>query len=710
MATTRRFLGVSTRPAAKTKPRGDINRSGSNRDEIAWACIPGLYAVGYLANWGLTQYGSLGLWLLTLGCMAAATGLVGWRLWLMTNPRDRHAREDISTTFTAAGVGVMGTTLFARSLVWAVPYAVFAVAVVLVYVARESRRVKGDGRDDRPAGVDMTSLGLAEGTVIKPDPKDMQTLHVQHADGQDTSHVRVILAALESRAKLAPGSLMARVGRHRGHTIIQRVDTTTLDGPVPWPGPSRPGGSIAEPLRVGKWADGDPVESTWREHSLTMGVTGSGKTSSGALVKVTEMLTRRDVVILWCDPIKGVQSAGPVAPGVAWAATTEPEARAMVAALIRSIPARTAALAALRDAKHPKKGYTKWEPDAHAIHGIPAVYVQFEEASWLVDHGALVKVAERARSAGIWFDMSLQRAQNERMDTNVRSQLTRRICFGVMDADDAGFCLGTRVLEAGASPESWEDRQPGMSIMQARDVPDRKAAMPMRWFMATRDGKAEDLTVLEEVVTGHVHVRAHLDDVTTQAFGPAYQAWLQARDSDPDLAVARPVPTSSPGHEEVDLSGVDDLDTEPIDGDEDPMPLPVTEGVDLTGIDPGADDQDTSADDVDLGDLTGSRLSTEERNERFRRMLADRWARGLTVVSQTELSNEWHEVEGGGGKPWPYMRLNRLARIGGPGGSPLVARDEQEPSLWHVNSDPAEWTPEAVTVTGSDVPQPGDDD
>lgn len=711
--TRTRVKTVSNQAPKTVKVKGgrglDINRSGSSRDEIAWVSLAAVYIAGWIAHTVLVRVGAWWHWVLVVACIVAATALLVWRIWELMGPRRRVERENVTAAFAAAGIGATGTVLFAESVAWAIAYWVVGVSVVVVFNFQESRRVKGAGQDAHQApGVDLSSVGIAPGTVLERDRTDPDKVHVHHADGQDTRDIRAAVPKLESMAKLKPGTLVASVGDHRGHTVIRKVDTTALDMPVVWPGPSRPGGSITEPLSVGMWPDRSLVESVWREHSMTMGTTGAGKTVH-ALAKVTEMLTRRDVVVLWCDPVKGVQSAGPVAGGVAWAAKDMQDAKAMVAGVLRAIPARTEALG--------KIGLTKWSSDAFDMIGMPLVYIQFEEAAWLVDHGALVKVAERARSAGVYFDMSLQRASFSRMDTDVRANLTRRTCFGVMDPADAQFCLQDYVLDGGADPSLWADRQPGKAYMSARDIPDSKVSSPWRGWMPSRDdGKTEDQTVLADVVAQHAAIRSGMDTVTSDALGPAYVAAVSSGHA---LAPARPAIVASvvvtpvtnahgsdhdKGDSDADLDMTDvdttgiDLDmtglTDPADGDQ-------TGDDDVTNLDPYADaqDDDDSADGVDLGDLGASKLSTTERNERFREMLAARWRAGKPLASQAELSREWHDIPGGGGRPWVYYRLDRMETVSA---GRWVSRDEQDPQWWHINSDPATWPENATDVTDGD--------
>jgi hypothetical protein len=704
MSTRPRPLSVSVRSPKK----GDLNKSGSTRDEIAWLCLPGIYLAGLAAHGTLEKYGSTSEWVLTVVCILAATSLVAWRIWVLMGPRRKVERENVTGVFAAAGVGAALSVLLADEIAWAIVYLISGVAAAVIFNAQESKRVKGTGEDTHVVkGVDPEALGLAAGTTVRPAGKDSQEVVIDHKDGQTVSDVRSQLERWESLFKLRPGTLIARIGKHRGQTIIRPVDTTRLDATMPFEPPAPPVGfsgalSIADPIRVGTYADGTPAETVFAGHELVMGTTGSGK-SIRDLVKATRMMTRRDVCVLWCDPIAGPQSAAPIIDGVAWPAVDDKDAKAMVAGILRAVPARIADLASHR--------MTKWEPRAFTRHGIPKVFVQFEEAAWLVDNGALVKIAEQARKAGIEFCMSLQRASHGRMDTDVRANLIRRTCFWVLDIADAGFCLPDHVIDAGARPDAWMGK-PGMHIMSAPDVPESRWAMPIRGDLPTRDGDTEDLTVLTEVVRAHAHVRAQLDPVMVTALGPAYQNWLGRRDqvladmaSGDDDQMDMPTATApvTSRRDQVTVSTVTtdqsghDQDSDDLDmaGDDmEDLPMPMLDGIDLTGVDPDRDDQDTSADDVDLGDLTASRLSTAERNERFRRMLIERHDGGQSSVSQTELSTVWHSIPGGGGRPWPYMRLARLADLG------LMAQDEQDPVWWHFVSAPATW--DAGATTGGD--------
>ncbi|MBW5487219.1 sporulation protein SsgA, partial [Streptomyces bambusae] len=94
----------------------------------------------------------------------------------------------------------------------------------------------------------------------------------------------------------------------RGDLVI--VPEDMLAEVVEWEGPSNLGGSIAEPLVIGRyddgaplllWLPGDPDAGRNSTHVLIAGGTGSGKGDT-ALNVLTEILSRKDVIVAFSDP------------------------------------------------------------------------------------------------------------------------------------------------------------------------------------------------------------------------------------------------------------------------------------------------------------------------------------------------------------------------------------------------------------------------
>src|SRR5690606_15948717 len=115
-----------------------------------------------------------------------------------------------------------------------------------------------------------------------------------------------------------------------------------------WPGPSRPGASVADPIRIGLWQDLDPVEYGIVGHHLqVMGMTGSGKSVGGAWNVLGELITRRDVAVFAADVTKGRQTLGPLAASLHRFETTREGARAMLRDLAARVKQRTDRLSAM---------------------------------------------------------------------------------------------------------------------------------------------------------------------------------------------------------------------------------------------------------------------------------------------------------------------------------------------------------------------------
>jgi hypothetical protein len=85
--------------------------------------------------------------------------------------------------------------------------------------------------------------------------------------------------------------------------------------------------------------------------------------------------------------------------------------------------------------------------------------------------------------------MSLQRSDYSQMPTLARGQLAN-MCFGVANGHDASFGLSDAQDDAGARPELWSNKQPGMAYLDAPSIPGERIAMPLRTFEWGKDGKA----------------------------------------------------------------------------------------------------------------------------------------------------------------------------------------------------------------------------
>ncbi|MFE6173720.1 plasmid transfer protein TraB [Streptomyces sp. NPDC056464] len=315
----------------------------------------------------------------------------------------------------------------------------------------------------------------------------------------------------------------------RGELVI--VPEDMLAEVVEWEGPSNLGGSIADPLVIGRyddgsllvmWLPGDPEAGRNSTHGLVAGQSGSGK-GDAALNLLTEILSRRDVIVWFSDP-KAFQDFGTLLPGLDWAVEGGTSTEVMVAAVEAVIPARTRWLGA--------HGYRQWVPAAaqqqnnpeHTCRadgsacgcaGMPFLVAWFEEAAntlRALGDDAFTGIAQEARSAGISLIVSLQRPSYDQMSTSTRASLPSVIALGC-DARDEGFVLPDEVLAAGAHPGAWANRRPGYCYVVSPGIPEDRYASPGR----TRRFTQRAVPVMELLATWAQRNGATADPVTAGA-------------------------------------------------------------------------------------------------------------------------------------------------------------------------------------------------
>jgi hypothetical protein len=347
---------------------------------------------------------------------------------------------------------------------------------------------------------------------------------------------------LESAGEFPPGTL----------TVTHNIDNASLADviisdprlirtPIPYPGPSFPHASIAEPLAIGLYQDGTECEVRLTEVQMqVMGMTGSGKSLGGCWSALSEIITRDDVVVWAADITKGDQTLGPLRGALARIETSTQGAKEMLADVNAIIKPRTNYLAS--------KGLGKWRKGC----GLQYMVIWLEEAPDIIEslgeHGEemWIRSVKAARSAGITFVVSLQRADFTQMPTIARGQMAKW-CFGVADTHEASFGLSDVQSSHDCEPELWGSRQPGMSYIDAPSIPDERLSMPMRtWFF----GEDSDLISAH---AAHFPARVELDQTTAAALGNGATSNVPAEDEDD-------VVTQYAGSEDDDDMKVDDAE------------------------------------------------------------------------------------------------------------------------------------------------------
>ncbi|SEN87093.1 DNA translocase FtsK [Nonomuraea pusilla] len=282
---------------------------------------------------------------------------------------------------------------------------------------------------------------------------------------------------VESGIGLPPGSITTALDPDDASMAKVTIsDPRVMKRPIPWPGPSRPGASVAEPFRLALWQDLDELRYTIVGHHLQMmGMTGAGKGFGGAWNYLAEFISRVDGAVFAGDITKGEQTLGPLRPALHRFETTPAGVKKMLSELQAQVKPRTDYLAS--------KGLAKWKPGC----GLTYWLIWLEEFPDIFDcltdkeQEAFLSMLKAIRSAGGTIVMSLQRSDYTQMPTLARGQLAK-MCFGVENSADASFGLSERQQDAGCRPELWTNAQPGMAYLDAPSIEEGRFAMPMRTF------------------------------------------------------------------------------------------------------------------------------------------------------------------------------------------------------------------------------------
>jgi HNH endonuclease len=330
---------------------------------------------------------------------------------------------------------------------------------------------------------------------------------------------------MESAMEIPPGTITITPDEDdASQAHITLSDPRVLRKPIPWPGAGHPGRSIAEPLGVGTWQDGEPVEWPILDtHGQVMGMTGSGKSFGACWNVLAEAITRTDVQVFGADITKGQQTLGPFIPALYRLETTKDGAGQMLRDIHAAIRPRTDYLAA--------KGMQKWEPGC----GLTYIIVWLEECPDIIDslgssgEARFLSSLKAARSAGISIFLSLQRASWDQMPTLARSQLSKW-CFGVNDAHDTSFGLTELQQQRDCQPELWGMRHPGMAYLDAPGIPEDRVSMPMRCFYFGKN----DVKIKNHALDYPVSKRAPMDHITVEAMSGPASAQFEAEDAAAD--------------------------------------------------------------------------------------------------------------------------------------------------------------------------------
>jgi hypothetical protein len=605
--------------------------------------------------------------------LAAGTVIVSAAAWLAVRHRPVLLRVHSATTAATSGAWLcLALVTGIHSQATGYLGVLLAVTICLTWNLRrahvaapqDSGAVKiSDLFEDAaaPAGVKGAKM-----TVREVGPRKIRGL-IRLVPGEHTAADLVRrLPNVESGMKLPPGSLTATENIDRADLAeITLTDPRLMRQPIPWPGPSRPGGSIADPIRPGLWQDADPVDWTITgHHILLMGMTGAGKGFGGAWGYLGEVITREDAAVLAADITKGDQTLGPLRPALHSFADTLPAARGLLNDVRAIIRPRTDYLAS--------RGLQRWERGC----GLTYLIVWMEEASDIIDAlsekqlESLVSMVRAMRSAGMTIGFSLQRATFDQLPTILRGQ-TANWCFGTANSADSRYGLSERQDDGGARPELWANGQPGMAYLDTPGTPEDRITMPMRcWYWG------EDATVMAQLAAANPAADRPLDPLTTRLLADAAAARAKtAPQARPAVATGPADPDEDEDEDQAPAPGPADPEDQAADPDadedEDEDDPDTVRAEYLTEPDPdpemtaGLDDPIEVPDD-EFGALefppAPGQADPAAARERFRRQLADWIEEGRQEFATSDLYDLLSET--GLSRGWLHKQINAAIDAG----------------------------------------------
>jgi S-DNA-T family DNA segregation ATPase FtsK/SpoIIIE len=196
---------------------------------------------------------------------------------------------------------------------------------------------------------------------------------------------------------------------------------------------------VSEPIALAIFEDGEPLRiRLLGEHALIGGATGRGK--SGALNVIVAELSARSDVVLWGIDLKGGLELAPWLPVLDRLATAPGAANEVLSAANRVLDARAGLLAGRKE--------RKWQPSRAE----PALVILVDELAELDEDGLALfeRLARLGRALAIILVAVTQRPSGAALGSiDARTQLTARVCLGVIEARDTELILGQGRLSAG---------------------------------------------------------------------------------------------------------------------------------------------------------------------------------------------------------------------------------------------------------------------
>lgn len=614
-----------------------------------WLGVAGLGIAGSGAHLLWSESAGAGV-----GLTLSAVALTGATWWA---GRETSAQRRLHSAITvAAGSAWVTGAALAGPLAGALPDAYLMGGAVLA-LSWNIRQVMRSTSSTAPESADkglLAKVGLARARIgrTQVEPNRVTASLALEGGEQTNDDVARALLRIASALDLPQSAVRYRPdpdSARRGELVI--VPRDMLGEAQEWQGPSLPGGSIADPLVIGRYDDGSPL-TVWlpgdpdagrnSSHFLIAGGTGSGK-GDAALNFQTEILSRTDVIMWLSDP-KAFQDFRPLLPAYDWAVEGGAGTEAMVEALQQVIPARTGWLG--------RHSYRQWATQAteaqtdpaHSCRpdrtpcgcpGMPYMVAWMEEAASTLralGDDAFTGIAQEARSAGVSLVVSLQRPSYDQMSTSTRASLPSVIALGC-DPRDEGFSLPESVIDQGAHPGAWGNRRPGYCYVVSGGIDPERYAAPARTAQFT----PRSVSLMETLAQWAVRNGTKADGITAGAAAAVVGRAYTDRDRADETEQ-----TTMPDDDETLSGPLDAADAATDPESELPPPAP--------------------GDDGPLFGSSGRKPSPEEARQLFADALAEFEDEGRMVVGPRDFM-DWCDRHGLS-RPWVSARLKEAYATG----------------------------------------------
>lgn len=340
--------------------------------------------------------------------------------------------------------------------------------------------------------------------------------------------------ALASAVGVPSDGVLAIESDHDARIGKLVIDPTPRNVPaVPWPGPSKVGGGLSsDPILIGPrsklYLAGDPKKGRNLAHILVVGMPGAGKSEIIRYI-VLEGMSRPGFEFDYVDVRKADQSPGYLRRGARAVATTTAEAKGLLKELYEvELPRRSKLMG---DA-----GHASWTDATHAELGIKLRVVVLDEVLGIANklEDLLVNIGETSRSLGVVLLLGAQKITYDRMPTSLRANFSTTIVGGVKDASDAETGLTEAMQDAGARPELWQARNPGMHYMEAPGDDEEPGSKRRSWKPDTTamERWADSIISERRAAEGAPHTEVARRPVEAAPAGAAHRPVASASDDD----------------------------------------------------------------------------------------------------------------------------------------------------------------------------------